>query len=88
MQLEFMQVYALLGLNDKEGVYRAKQVLKALEGLIALSKISEARLFKSRQNSCCGSMNSTKLALISSVSKGISDFRPILSISAFFLSFL
>ena len=36
MQLEFMQVYALLGLNDKEGVYRAKQVLKALEGLIAL----------------------------------------------------
>ena len=36
MQLEFMQVYALLGLNDKEGIYRAKQVLKALEGLIAL----------------------------------------------------
>ena len=36
MQLEFMQVYALLGLNDKEGVYRAKQVMKALEGLIAL----------------------------------------------------
>lgn len=36
MQLEFMQVYALLGLNDKEGIYRAKQVMKALEGLIAL----------------------------------------------------
>ena len=36
MQLEFMQVYALLGLNEKEGVYRAKQVMKALEGLIAL----------------------------------------------------
>ena len=82
MQLEFMQVYALLGLNDKEGVYHAKQVLKALEGLIALENF-EARLFKSKQNSCCESMNSTKLALISSANKGVSDFRPILSISAF-----
>ncbi len=82
MQLEFMQVYALLGLNDKEGIYRAKQVMKALEGLIALENF-ELRSFKSRRNSCCESTNSTKPALISSANKDVSDFRPILSISAF-----
>ena len=83
MQLEFMQVYALLGLNDKEGVYRAKQVPKSLGRFDCPRKFLEARLFKSKQNSCCESMNSTKPALISSANKDISDFRPILSISAF-----
>ncbi len=77
-----MQVYALLGLNDKEGVYRAKQVLKALEGLIALENFGTP-LVQIRQNSCYRSMNSTKPALISSANKDVSDFRPILSVSAF-----